>query len=101
MGRILRHRVMDGKMPFDPEETLRQHGGFVRAVARRLVLDDSRADDVSQQTWLAALEHPPSRERGIRAWFATVARNFSFRSHREDRRRAERERLSARSEACA
>ena len=40
-------------------ESLLEHAAFVRRLARVLVLDDARAEDVLQQTWLNALEHPP------------------------------------------
>ena len=58
------------------ERLLDEHAAFVRGVARALVLDESRADDVAQETWLAAMKHPPARAAGVRSWLATVARNF-------------------------
>jgi RNA polymerase sigma factor (sigma-70 family) len=85
----------------DLESTLARHGAFVRGVARSLVLDEQTADDVAQDTWLAALEHPPRRASGIRSWLGTVARRFSFRAKRGARRRAEREERAARPESHA
>lgn len=46
-------------------EALLAHGEFVRALARKLVFDDDRVDDVVQETGLAALEHAPERPRSL------------------------------------
>ncbi|MHC4473108.1 MAG: sigma factor, partial [Planctomycetota bacterium] len=50
-------------------ETLLAEKDFVRGLARSLVRDEARADDISQQAWLAAMERPPHSERAVRAWF--------------------------------
>jgi DNA-directed RNA polymerase specialized sigma24 family protein len=42
---------------------LLQHAAHVRALARRVVFDAELAEDVEQETWLAALAHAP---RGVR-----------------------------------
>ncbi|HKB17191.1 MAG TPA: sigma-70 family RNA polymerase sigma factor, partial [Planctomycetota bacterium] len=80
----------------DPE-TLLTHGDFVRALARSL-LDEHRAEDVVQQTWVAALERPPRAPGRLRAWLAIVARNFAARAARSEDRRARREEAAARPE---
>ncbi len=85
-------------MPIEPESLL-AHGDFVRVLARRLVLDDQSADDVAQQTWLAALERPPRISEALPAWLARVARNFAFMTRRVDKKRAEREKAAAAPEA--
>ncbi|MBI4879079.1 MAG: sigma-70 family RNA polymerase sigma factor [Planctomycetes bacterium] len=72
-------------------KTLLTHAGFVRALARSLVREESGAADVEQQTWLAALEHPPGPEKPLRAWLARVARNFARRGFRDETRRRARE----------
>ena len=60
---------------------------FVSALARRLVVDPDRADDVAQEALLAALHRPP-RHRGIlRRWLAGVVRNLAYRTFRDDERR--------------
>ncbi len=79
-------------------KTLLTHAGFVRALARSLVGEESRAADVEQQTWLAALEHPPGPEKPLRAWLARVARNCARRGFRDETRRRARE-ASLRGEA--
>lgn len=78
----------------NPEE-LQTHAGFIRSLARSLVLDDSRAADVVQQTWMAAIEHPPAEGKPLRSWLAKVARNFARLSFRVDERRLRRERAAA------
>jgi RNA polymerase sigma-70 factor (ECF subfamily) len=69
-----------------PEELL-AHAGFVRSLARNLVLDENSAADVEQKTWLAALEHPPATDKNIRSWFSRVVRNFVVTLHRSESRR--------------
>ncbi len=73
-------------MAVNPEELL-VHADFVSGLARSLVLDEHRAADIAQETWLAALEHPPSGERPLRAWLAKVTRNFARKLFRSERRR--------------
>lgn len=75
-------------------EVLCEHAGFLRAVARALLLDDDQADDVAQQTVLAALGRPDPG----RGWMARVARNLSLMRRRSEGRRARRERAAARPE---
>ncbi len=70
------------------------HAGFLRALARSLVRDDSSADDVVQETWIAALVHPPRDRQLLKTWHGTVARNVVKLRGREEGRRANRERLA-------
>src|SRR5688572_16135271 len=51
------------------------HAAWLRRLALRLVRDAGVADDVLQDTWVAALRHPPDRTRPPRQWLAAVARN--------------------------
>ena len=69
-----------------PEELL-THADFVRSLARSLVIDDNRAADVEQKTWLAALEHPPKEDQSLRGWFSRVVRNCIVSTHRGETRR--------------
>ena len=71
--------------PHELEELL-AHGPWVRALARSLVRDPSRADDLVQQAWLKALERPPAPCGSARGWFATVLRNLAPRDTRAARR---------------
>lgn len=76
-------------------EELLAHADFVRALARSLVIDENRAADVEQRTWLAALEHPPASFTNPRSWFARVARNFVVTMYRGDARRQKYEKDQA------
>ena len=85
--------------PIDPERLL-AHKGWLTSLARELVGDRQRAEDLVQSTWVAALERPPraADEPGLRAWLARVARNLARGTHRGDARRAAREQRGARPE---
>lgn len=80
-------------------EVLLAHADFVRALARSLVIDEHRAADIAQQTWLAALQHPPAEGRPVRSWLAQVVRNFVRKRHRSEKRRLAREEAAARRES--
>jgi RNA polymerase sigma factor (sigma-70 family) len=66
--------------------TLVQHAEFVRSLARSLVRGDDLAEDVAQDTYLAALDAPPGEVRRPRAWLASVARNMARRIRRREAR---------------
>jgi RNA polymerase sigma-70 factor (ECF subfamily) len=74
------------------EELLAQRA-WVRRVARALVLDGSRADDLEQETWIRALRGPPPRSP--RAWLGTILRNAASDMRRGEGRRAAREAAAA------
>lgn len=80
-------------------DELLAHADWVRQLARQLVRDEARADDVVQATWAAALERPPRDRSNLRAWLAEVARNAARALGRADARRRGRERSVARPEA--
>ncbi|MHC4939529.1 MAG: sigma-70 family RNA polymerase sigma factor [Planctomycetota bacterium] len=69
-------------------EELLSHRPYVRALARSLVKDDARADDLVQQTWLTAMEKPPRHSRSLRAWLGAVVRNLARTQNRSEWRRA-------------
>ncbi len=77
---------------------LLEHEGFVRSLARSLVGSDADADDLTQDTWVAALRNPPQRGLPLTAWLGRVVRNQFRNRRREQARRATRERAAARSE---
>ncbi|HEV8112764.1 MAG TPA: sigma-70 family RNA polymerase sigma factor [Planctomycetota bacterium] len=85
-------------------EELSAQTRWLRALARTLVADGNLADDLVQDTWLAALRRPASSpeegaQRGpVRAWLATVLRRRVAERRRESASRAARERSSARRE---
>jgi len=81
---------MDRSTRLEPEALL-AHAGWLRQLAASLVSDPGTADDVVQDTWLAALRHAPADDRPLEPWLARVARNFAFKRRRSERRRAEHE----------
>lgn len=76
-------------------EALLTHADFVRAIARSLLADDAAADDVVQDTMIAAMQRPPRVLGGLRGWLSTVARNFARQERRAAVRRTRRERAAA------
>jgi RNA polymerase sigma-70 factor (ECF subfamily) len=82
----------------DPALLLR-HASFVRALARRLASDESSADDLVQDTWLAALERPNADVRSPERWLRGVVANLWRERRRSNDRRREREERAARDEA--
>ena len=83
--------------PVTPEQLL-AHTGWMRILARTLVRDESLADDLVQDTLLAAVKRPPRASRAIGSWLKTVLRNFAYRRQIEERRRSRRERAASRPE---
>jgi RNA polymerase sigma-70 factor (ECF subfamily) len=77
-------------------ETLLAHREWVRAVAAAVVRDPNAADDVEQETWLAALATPPRHATSLRGWFGAVARSRARRIGRSESRRDAREASAAR-----
>ena len=81
--------------PLLSAEELIVHEASLRALVRRLVLDDHEVDDVVQRTWVAALERPPAESGALAAWLRQVAVNFARMGERERGRRQTRERRAA------
>lgn len=81
--------------------TILAHDGFVRAIARRLLRDDSSADDVAQETWLAAVRSDAgARTRGTwHGWLRVITERLAKLHRRREERRLARERRAARREA--
>jgi RNA polymerase sigma-70 factor (ECF subfamily) len=67
----------------------------VRSVARALVHGHDRADELEQETWVAALSHPPRHGGDVRRWFSAVARNVSRHLFRSGATREHHERRNA------
>ncbi len=80
-------------------DALLTHAGWVRALAGSLVADPNLADDLTQQTWIAALQRPPRDGTPLKRWLAAVLRNFARAERRSRRHRAQREARSAHPEA--
>ena len=80
--------------PDDPEALLAQ-SNWLRRLARGLVRDENAAEDLAQDTWVAALRARPA---DLRAWMSVVARNFARRSQRDAGLRSSHEARGARTE---
>ena len=80
-------------------EALLAETAWVRALARRLCSDSAAADDLVQDTWLAALRHQPDERGSPRAWLGKVLVNLHLARRRTEANRGARERSAARHEA--
>ncbi|HET6204384.1 MAG TPA: RNA polymerase sigma factor [Planctomycetota bacterium] len=80
-------------------ETLLAHERFVRDLARTLVRDAARADDLAQDAWLEVLAKRPGPLHSPKAWLAAVLRHLAWRSALGESRRSRRERGAAVPEA--
>ena len=85
-------------MPVTPE-TLLAEREWLRGLARALAASGAEAEDLEQETWLAALRAPPARPGPVRGWLATVLRRRAADARRADARRRTREEAGARPEA--
>ena len=75
-------------------EIYRRHAGLVLGLARRLLADDSLAEDVTQEVFLSLWQHPdhfdPARG-SLRAWLGLLAHRRSVDRVRTEVRRANTE----------
>ena len=78
-------------MPIALATSLRQDARFLRSLARSLVHDETVADDVVQEAWVAVLLKAPRDPSGLRRWLTAIVRNLSFRERRSRSRRERRE----------
>ncbi|MFB3065564.1 MAG: sigma-70 family RNA polymerase sigma factor [Planctomycetota bacterium] len=76
-------------------QELLQHADFVRRIAAATV-GENLADDIVQETYLAALRRPPRAGSRVRAWLATVTRNAARMALRSQARRRVHEHAAAR-----
>jgi RNA polymerase sigma factor (sigma-70 family) len=81
----------------DPAAELASNARWIRALARSLVADANLADDLVQDTFLAALRRGGGSV--TRPWLGTVLRRRLFERRREGATRTARERETARREA--
>jgi RNA polymerase sigma-70 factor (ECF subfamily) len=73
-------------------ETLLAQRGWVQRLARSLIADVHRADDVAQASWLSALRHPPRHASNLRSWLSMLVRNTARKMQRSEVRREHHER---------
>src|SRR5438105_7276274 len=76
--------------PVRPEALL-DHAVWLRRLATTLVRGSDDAEDLVQETWLAALRSPPSDDRPVRGWLTEVIRNAHRMRARSRARRWARE----------
>ena len=79
---------------FNPEE-LHRHRAFLQRLAARLVDSRATADDLVQDTFVAALKSPPDPDRSPRPWLAQVLRNLVRNRARQAGRWATRKQKAA------
>ncbi|MFT4647037.1 MAG: RNA polymerase sigma-70 factor (ECF subfamily) [Glaciecola sp.] len=72
-------------------ERLLTHQDWLRSLARRLVGDAATAEDLVQETWIAALKSPPDPTRPAKPWLAGVVRRLASMRARGEGRRARRQ----------
>ena len=80
-------------------ELLLARSRWMSRLACELCGEPAAAEDLLQDAWVAALEHPPRDERAGRSWFARVLANLSRERHRRRMARHARERDVARPES--
>jgi RNA polymerase sigma factor (sigma-70 family) len=76
-------------------QDLLAHGDWLNRLARQLAGSHAEADDLLQDTWLAALRSPPDPERPARPWLAKVMHNLRRMYWRGAERRRSREGIVA------
>jgi RNA polymerase sigma-70 factor (ECF subfamily) len=81
----------------EPEELL-EHTGWMTSLARSLVLEADRAEDVVQETFLQVATRRPQRPQSLGAWLRGVVTHLSLKDRRSGARRRRREERAARPE---
>jgi RNA polymerase sigma-70 factor (ECF subfamily) len=79
----------------DPAHLL-DHAAWLRTLAQSLVGDRATADDLVQDTYVAALGRPPSMDRPVNPWLSRVLRNAARFRWRSETNRSTREAALAR-----
>ncbi len=83
-----------------PEDIVK-HTAFLRRLAHDLAGSGADADDLVQESWLAALRKPPLDRRGVRTWLSKVLRSQARDARRSQGRRQIRERAAAKPEVAS
>jgi RNA polymerase sigma-70 factor (ECF subfamily) len=82
-----------------PLDVLLARREWVRRFARTLARDDATADDLEQDAWVAAIEHPPRHVEAPTGWLRRVLVRRAIDVGVEGRRRETRERVASRAES--
>lgn len=83
----------------DGHAELLGHTEWIRSLARRLVQDEARADDITQDVLLRGLGNAPREAGHLRAWLGTVVGHLVRERYRGETRRRGREQEASRHEA--
>lgn len=86
---------MTPSTPAPEPDALSAHGAFLRRLAKSLVRDEQRAEDIVQEAYIAVLKRPPPPRVRLRAWMSGIVKNLARRSARTDARRRRREEHAA------
>src|SRR6185436_8517989 len=89
--------AMHDAADFQPAD-LEHQRAFLQRLARQLVRGEAAAEDLVQETFVRALERPPSSAAALRAWLASVARRLALNRARGEGRSSAREHQVARPE---
>jgi RNA polymerase sigma-70 factor (ECF subfamily) len=79
--------MSDGPTP----EQLLGDAEWIRRLALRLAGDGDDADDLVQESWIAAWRRQPDTSRPLRPWLAKVIHDLALMKRRSERRRALRD----------
>ena len=82
-------------------EQLLQDAAWLRGLARTLARDRDDADDLVQESWIAAWRRQPDASRPMRAWLTKVVRDLAGMKRRSEQRRAAREAITDDAQAPA
>jgi RNA polymerase sigma-70 factor (ECF subfamily) len=74
----------------DPQQLLAD-AAWLHRLARSLAGSDADADDLVQESWIAAWRKRPDSDRSLRPWLGKVVRDVAAMKRRGDRRREVRE----------
>jgi RNA polymerase sigma-70 factor (ECF subfamily) len=89
-----------GPSNFEPRaEELLAHAVWIRKLALQLARDAAAAEDLVQETWLAALRARPDARWPLAPWLGRVLRTQAALARRRERARAARDMAAARGEA--
>lgn len=72
-------------------DVLLVHRDFLTGMSRSLLSNPHDADDLSQETWLAAMKRAPAHDANLKGWIKTVASRFAFSDRRRRASRAAHE----------
>jgi RNA polymerase sigma factor (sigma-70 family) len=85
--------------PLAEDAFVRSETQHLRRIARELLPSVGERDDLVQDVWLAALEHPPRERSRLSSWLRVVTKHAARRLWRSSRSRESGERSVARSES--